>query len=269
LFYQKNQRVRLQADYSTTKNMSLEKVNSLFRFKIKNYEENVAPALEDFFNEIANNITSMDSNDVQVILKRTFRNNIVLIDGRTPFTALVIHLMFEHYPDHMKVSFEDFMDTHNEYIVLNLAEEECHSLHEFYNYMQFGLDFYGQGFKAKSLIVEAVSHLSSGPLNGRVYATGAKPSIHAKHRIAIYEELSGTSVTPMQKKRQAAEKRSFEKANEEWLAIMWDSIRALDDKLDKIKNHAAFNPTNPPTMYTCVERELQALQDRYNKMMES
>jgi hypothetical protein len=99
--------------------MSLEKVNSLFRFKIKNYEENVAPALEDFFNEIANNITSKDSNDVQGILKRTFRNNIKLRDKSTPFMALVIHLMFEHYPDHMKVSFEDFMDTHKEYSILS------------------------------------------------------------------------------------------------------------------------------------------------------
>jgi hypothetical protein len=177
--------------------MSLQVINALFRFKITNYEENVEPALEDFFNELEPNIQSMDCNYIQDLQDRIIGNNKVLKENRTPFVALVIHLKFQHY---LGCTYENFMAAHDEY--RSLGEDERHSLHEFYNYMKCALHLYCHEAKVKTLIMRAVSHLSSGPLNGRVYATGGKATIHAKHRIAIYEKLGGKAAVPLPNKRQ-------------------------------------------------------------------
>jgi hypothetical protein len=207
--------------------MSLQVINALFRFKITNYEENVAPALEDFFNELEHNIQSMDSNDIQVLQDRIIGNKKDLKENRTPFVALVIHLKFQHY---LGCTYENFMATHDEY--RNLGEDECHSLHEFYNYMKCALHLYGHEAKVKTLMMGAVSHLSSGPLNGRVYATGGKPTIHAKHRIAIYEKLGGKAAVPMLNKRQC--KKRPREHDLEWVYSGSPSSSAPKEK--KLRN---------------------------------
>jgi hypothetical protein len=112
-------------------------------------------------------------------------------------------LKFQHYPDHLKVTFEDFMAAHLHYIDLDLEANECTALYEFYNYMKCGLELYGKESKIKSNLMLAIGYLTSGVLNGRVYKTGGGATQEVNRRVAIYEELGGNTVAHLTKERQS------------------------------------------------------------------
>jgi hypothetical protein len=182
---------------------SLTKIHEVFGFKTENYWQLLAPALEKLHNTAFNSVTLLKGSDFKALQDKIIGKDAFLKKHRYIFEALVVHLKFQHYPDHLKVTFEDFMAAHLNYIDLDLEANECTALYEFYNYVKCGLELYGKESKIKSNLMLAIGYLTSGVLNGRVYRTGGGATQEVNRRVAIYEELGGNTVAHLTKERQS------------------------------------------------------------------
>jgi hypothetical protein len=182
---------------------SLAKIHEVFGFKTENYWELLAPALGKLYNTAINSVALLKGSDFKALQDKIIGKDVFLKKHRYVFEALVVHLKFQHYPDHLKVTFEDFMAAHLEYIDLDLEANECTALYEFYNYAKCGLELYGKESKIKSNLMLAIGYLTSGVLNGRVYKTGGGATQEVNRRVAIYEELGGNTVAHLTKERQS------------------------------------------------------------------
>jgi hypothetical protein len=182
---------------------SLAKIHEAFGFKTENYWQLLAPALEKLHNTAINSVTLLKGSEFKALQDKIIGKDAFLKKHRYVFEALVVHMKFQHYPDHLKVTFEDFMAAHLEYIDLDLEANEWTALFEFYNYVKCGLELYGKESKIKSNLMLAIGYLTSGVLNGRVYKTGGGATQEVNRRVAIYEELGGNTVAHLTKERQS------------------------------------------------------------------